>query len=49
VFYKALGYVVWKLAKTQLRDRYGHLVKPGAAGATLVALLVVYVLTRDHG
>jgi hypothetical protein len=49
VFYKALGYVVWQLAKAQLRHRYGHLVKPGAAGATLVALLVVYVLTRDHG
>jgi hypothetical protein len=46
MFYKALGYAVWKLAKAQLRSRYGHLVKPGAAVATAVALVAVYVATR---
>ena len=44
--YKALGFLVWKLAKQQLRDRYGHLVKPGAGVATAVALIAVYVYTR---
>ena len=46
MFYKALGYAVWKLAIAQLRSRYGHLVKPGAAAATAVALIAVYVVTR---
>jgi hypothetical protein len=46
VFYKALGHVVWKLALAQVRSRYGHLVKPGAAAATAVVLIAVYVATR---
>jgi hypothetical protein len=46
VFYKALGFAVWKLAKAQLRSRFGHLVKPGAAVATAAALIAVYVATR---
>ena len=46
MFYKALGYAVWQLAKAQLRSRYGHLLKPGAAAATAVALIAVYVATR---
>jgi hypothetical protein len=46
VFYKLIGYTVWKLAVAQLRSRYGHLVKPGAAVATAVALVAVYVATR---
>jgi hypothetical protein len=49
MFYKALGYAVWKLAAAQLRSRYGHLVKPGAAVATAVALIAVYVATRGDG
>ena len=48
MFYKALGYAVWKLAIAQLRSRYGHLVKPGAAAATAVALIAVYVVTRGN-
>jgi hypothetical protein len=47
VFYKLLGYAVWKLASAQLRSRYGHLVKPGgAAVATAIALVGVWVATR---
>jgi hypothetical protein len=46
MFYKALGYVVWKLGVRYARQRYGHLVKPGAAVATVVALIAVYVATR---
>jgi hypothetical protein len=46
MFYKAIGYVIWKLAMQQLRQRYGHLAKPGAAAATAVALIAVYVATR---
>jgi hypothetical protein len=46
VFYKLLGYAVWKLAVAQLRSRYGHLAKPGAAVATAVALIAVWVATR---
>jgi hypothetical protein len=48
MFYKALGYAVWKLSVRYARRRYGHLVKPGAgaAVATAVALIAVYVATR---
>jgi 2-methylcitrate dehydratase PrpD len=47
MFYRAIGYAVWKLAMAQLRSRYGHLAKPGgAAVATAVALIAVYVATR---
>ena len=48
MFYKALGYAVWKLGVRQVRRRYGHLAKPGAgaAVATAVALIAVYVATR---
>ena len=48
MFYKAIGYAVWKLAMKYLRERYGGFVKPGAAAATAVALIAVYVATRDN-
>jgi hypothetical protein len=48
MFYKAIGFAVWKLAKAELRRRYVHLAKPGAAVATAAALAVVYVATRDR-
>ena len=47
MFYKALGYTVWKLAVAQLRSKYGHLAKPGAAVATAVALIGVWAATRS--
>jgi hypothetical protein len=46
VFYRALGYAVWKMAMRYLRQRYGGFVKPGAAAATAIALIAVYVATR---
>jgi hypothetical protein len=46
MFYKALGYVVWKLGLRYMRGRYGRFVKPGAAAATAVAVIAVYVATR---
>jgi hypothetical protein len=46
MFYKALGHAVWKLAVRYLRERYGGYVKPGAAVATAIALIAVYVATR---
>ena len=36
MFYRAIGYAVWKLAMKYLRERYGGFVKPGAAAATAV-------------
>ena len=46
MFYKALGFAVWKLSTRYVRRRYGHLAKPAAAAATAVALIAVYVVTR---
>ena len=49
MFYRAIGYAVWKFAWRYLRERYGGFVKPGAAAATGVALIAVYVATRGDG
>jgi hypothetical protein len=46
MFYRAIGYAVWKFAMRYLRDRYGGYVKPGAVVATGAALIAVYVATR---
>ena len=46
MFYRAIGYAVWQLAMRYLRERYGGFVKPGAAVATVAALIAVYVATR---
>ena len=46
MFYRVIGYAVWKLAMRSLRERYGGFVKPGAAAATAAALIAVYVATR---
>jgi hypothetical protein len=48
MFYRVIGYAVWKLAMRSLRERYGGFVKPGAAVATAAALIAVYVATRGH-
>ena len=48
MFYKALGYAIWQMAVKYLRLRYGRYVKPGAAVATGVALIAVYVATRSN-
>ena len=46
MFYKALGFVVWKLSMRYLRKRYGHLRKPALALTVAAAVAVVYVATR---
>jgi len=47
MFYRALGYVVWKLAMKYLRERYGRYRKPAAALTVAVGIAVIYVATRD--
>jgi hypothetical protein len=44
VFYRAIGFVVWKLALKYLRQRLG---KPAAALTVAAAIGVIYVATRD--
>jgi hypothetical protein len=46
MFYKALGYAVWKLAVKYLRQRYGPYRKPAAALTVATAIAVIYVATR---
>ncbi len=48
VFYKALGYTVWKLAMRYLRRRYGRYRKPALALTVAAAIAVIYVATRDE-
>ena len=49
MFYKAIGYAVWNLAKAELRRRYGHLRKPALGLVVGSAVLAVYLATRDNG
>jgi hypothetical protein len=48
MFYKLLGMVVWKLAKTFLRRKYGptYVPKPVVAGGVLALALGVLLLVR---
>ena len=47
MFYKAIGFVVWRLALKYLRQRYGAMRKPAAALTVAAAIGVIYVVTRD--
>ena len=47
MFYKALGFVVWKLAMQQLRQRFGGYRKPAAGADGRRAIAAIYVATRD--
>jgi hypothetical protein len=47
MFYKALGYAVWKMAMAYMRQRYSHLKKPAAALTVVAAIAAIYVATRD--
>jgi len=47
MFYKALGFAVWKLAMKYLRQRYGRYRKPALALTVATAIAVVYVATRS--
>jgi hypothetical protein len=47
MLYKALGFVVWKLAMRQLRHKFGGYRKPAAALTVAVAIAAIYVATRN--
>ena len=47
MFYRALGFVVWKLALKYLRQRYGSYKRPVAALTVVAAIAAIYVATRD--
>jgi len=47
MFYRAIGYVVWKLALQQLRQRFGGYKRPVAALTVAAAIAAIYVATRD--
>ena len=44
MFYRAIGFVVWKLALKYVRQRLG---KPAAALTVVAAIAAIYVATRD--
>ena len=47
MFYRALGFIVWKLAMQQLRQKFGSYRKPAAALTVVAAIAAIYVATRD--
>jgi hypothetical protein len=47
MLYKALGFVVWKLAMQQLRQKFGPYRKPAAALTVAAAIVGIYIAT--HG
>lgn len=47
MFYKALGFAVWKLAKAELGRRYGRPARLGALAAVLSILVAGYLATRS--
>jgi hypothetical protein len=50
MFYKLLGIVVWKAAKSLLRYRYGSKLMPGRvlAGGLVAGLLAVAFATKQR-
>ena len=51
MFYKLLGIVVWKVAKSLLRYRYGSLMAPKSllAGGAVAALVGALLAARSRG
>jgi hypothetical protein len=47
MFYRAIGFVVWKLALKYLRQRFGGYRRPVAALTVVAAIAAIYVATRD--
>jgi hypothetical protein len=48
VFYRALGYAVWKMALSYIRQNYGQRIKAGAGAAAFLAVLGAgYLFTRE--
>jgi hypothetical protein len=48
MFYKALGFVVWKLGIAYLRRRYARQAKVAAALAVMSILAAGYLATRSE-
>ena len=48
MFYKALGFVVWKLAMKSLRQTFLRYRKPAAALTVAAAIGAIYVATRSE-
>lgn len=47
MFYRAIGFVIWKLAMKYLRQRVGGFRRPVAALTVVAAIAAIYVATRD--
>ena len=47
MFYKAIGYAVWNLAKAELRRRYGHLRRPAIGIVVGTAIAALYLASRS--
>jgi hypothetical protein len=50
MFYKALGYTVWKFAVGYVRQNYGTRIKRAAGATAFLAVLGLgYLFTRENG
>ena len=51
MFYKLLGMLVWKLAKSYLRQRYGSVMAPKSllVGAGVLAIAGIVMAARQLG
>jgi hypothetical protein len=47
MFYRALGFAVWKLAKAELQRRYGRRARLAGLAAVLSILVAAYLATRS--
>ena len=47
MFYKALGFVVWRIVMAYLRQRYASYKRPVAALTVVGAIAAIYIATRD--
>jgi hypothetical protein len=47
MFYRAIGFVVWKLALKYLQQRFGGYRRPLAAFTVVAAIAAIYVATRN--
>jgi hypothetical protein len=48
VFYKAIGYVIWRLAVAQLRSRYGRQLKIAFALGVASTIAAGYLAARSN-
>jgi hypothetical protein len=47
MFYRAIGFVVWKMALKYLQQRFGGYRRPLAALTVVAAIAAIYVATRN--